>query len=137
MEAYLGGVGRNCTLLQILVRVSACAICKCVQCARASSTAPKGRSGRSKTNFFLQYLSISAIIFFLFFQFSQSGFNVRFGLLHLADRVAYAPLRTVRATLCIHDFKEYMIFNSRNTAQVLLRPSRRGETRLLFYFCYR
>ena len=53
---------QNCTLWQISVCGSACAICKCVQCAWASPTVPKGRGGLAKTNFFLQYLSINATI---------------------------------------------------------------------------
>ncbi len=59
--------GKNCTLLQISVCVSACAICKCVQCALASPTVPKGRSGWAKTNFFLYQTSINALILFIRF----------------------------------------------------------------------
>ena len=52
-NANTESVGKNCTLLQILVCGLACAICKCVQCALASLTVPKGRSGWAKTIFFL------------------------------------------------------------------------------------
>jgi hypothetical protein len=61
-------VGKNCTLLQILVCGSACAICKCVQCARLPQLSRRAEAGGQKLIFSCTKFQSMNNIFNSFFQ---------------------------------------------------------------------
>ena len=118
----------DCTLLQILVCVSACAICKCVQCVSASLTVPKGRSGSAKTVFFMHQTSINETIFSnRFFNF-HNQVSMFVSVFSLGGNVLWYGV--------VRDY-EAISYQFTPTFFTSRKPSKTSETRMHYTMCYR